>query len=72
MKTLKVELTLKDDTKLLFDAKREEYGYISLRVDGDLKYTLAPSYNLYKKVGNVLCAEEVPYKELSIKITNNK
>ena len=60
-----VNVTLMDGTQLSFiKTTKEGFGLINLG-DG---YILS-GYKLYKVKGNVLCGEELEYKEFSIKIT---
>ena len=63
---IEVNVTLMDGTQLSFITTTKEGFGITKLGDG---YILSGSYKLYKVKGNVLCGEELEYKELSIKIT---
>ena len=61
-----VTITLKNGEVLKLKTVKKDLMLIML--EGG--YTLTANYKLYRRKGNVLCGEEVPYKSLDIHIEN--
>ena len=59
-----VTVTFENGEVLKFKAVEKDLMLIMLTGG----YTLTANYKLYRRKGNVLCGEEVPYKSLDIHI----